>query len=109
PHFANAHRLVTFDIRGHGRSSAPDDGYDVSSLTADAAMLVEHVGCAPVVAVGHSLGGAIAASLAVERPDLVCAVVAVDPGHLFPDDESPMLAAFMAAYEQEEPAQVAQR
>src|SRR5439155_16573751 len=75
----------------------------------DAAGLIEQLGCGPVIAVGHSLGGAIVTSLAVERPDLVGAVVAVDPGHLVPDEEGPRLAAALAAYEQEDPARVAQR
>lgn len=38
-------------------------------------------GCGPVVAVGHSLGGIIVSALAVEHPDLVRAVVAVDPAY----------------------------
>jgi pimeloyl-ACP methyl ester carboxylesterase len=103
PHFARTHRVIALDLRGHGRSSAPDSGYDPSSLAADVAELVELVGCGPVIAIGHSLGGAIVATLAVERPDLVRAVVAVDPGHLLPDDLAPMLAVAMAAYESDDP------
>jgi pimeloyl-ACP methyl ester carboxylesterase len=101
PHFTAQRRVIALDLRGHGRSSAPDDGYELPSLTADVAGLVDHVGCGPVVAVGHSLGGAIVASLAVERPDLVEAVVAVDPGHLLPDEFAPILAAAMAEYERD--------
>src|SRR5262249_35149955 len=102
PHFAEAHRVIAPDLRGPGRSGAPDDGYGVPSLTADVCALVEHVGCGPVVAVGHSLGGAIVCSMAVERPDLVRAVVAVDAGHLLPDERAPGLAAALAAYEGDE-------
>jgi pimeloyl-ACP methyl ester carboxylesterase len=43
--------------------------------------LLDQLGCRPVVAVGHSLGGAIVSALAVERADLVRAVVSVDPGY----------------------------
>ena len=39
-----------------------------------------------VVALGHSLGGVVVSALAVEHPDLVEAVVAVDPGYLVPDE-----------------------
>ena len=107
PHFAVTHRVVAVDLRGHGRSSAPEGGYELSSLVADVAALVDLLRCGPVVAIGHSLGGAIVASMAVERPDLVRAVVAVDPGHLVPDEAGPALAAALALYEQGDPAMAA--
>jgi pimeloyl-ACP methyl ester carboxylesterase len=106
-HFQVSHRLIAIDLRGHGRSSAPDQGYEVASLVADVTALLDHLGCGPVIALGHSLGGAIAASVAVERPQLVRAVVAVDPGHLLPDEMAPGLATALAAYEEGDPALVA--
>ncbi len=103
PHFTLTHRVIAVDLRGHGRSSAPESGYELLSLAADVAEVVELVGCGPVTAIGHSLGGAIVATLAVERPDLVRAVVAIDPGHLLPDALASMLAGAMTAYESEDP------
>jgi pimeloyl-ACP methyl ester carboxylesterase len=108
PFFQVSHRVVALDRRGHGRSGAPEDGYELPSLIADVAALVEHLDCGPVVAVGHSLGGAIVAALAVERPDLVRAVIAVDPGHLVPDDGRVGLAAANQAYQEGDPVAVAQ-
>jgi pimeloyl-ACP methyl ester carboxylesterase len=49
----------------------------------DLAALVTQLGHTPVVAVGHSLGGAIVSGLAVEHPDLVEAVIPVDPAYGF--------------------------
>jgi pimeloyl-ACP methyl ester carboxylesterase len=109
PHFAPSYRVIALDLRGHGRSSAPEDGYEVASLTDDVAALLDHVDCTDAVAVGHSLGGFIVTSLAVERPDLARAVVAVDPGHLLPDDLAPYLATALADYHGEDPARVAAR
>jgi pimeloyl-ACP methyl ester carboxylesterase len=107
PYFVATRRVIALDLRGHGRSGAPDAGYDLPSITTDVAALVDHLGCGPVVAVGHSLGGAIAALLATERGDLVQAVVAIDPGHLLPDESAPHLAAALSAYEERDPGEVA--
>jgi pimeloyl-ACP methyl ester carboxylesterase len=106
-HFCSSHRTIALDLRGHGRSSAPDNGYDVASLAADVASLIDQLATGPVIALGHSLGGAIVASMAVERPDLVAAVVAIDPGHLLPDEAAPALAAVLETYEHQDPASVA--
>jgi pimeloyl-ACP methyl ester carboxylesterase len=106
--FGLSHRVVALDLRGHGRSSSPEDGYELRSLAADVAALVDHLGCGPVVAAGHSLGGAIVASLAVERPDLVRAVVALDPGHLVPDEARAGLSAANDAYQAGDPVAAAQ-
>jgi pimeloyl-ACP methyl ester carboxylesterase len=106
-HFETSHRAIALDLRGHGRSSQTESGYEVASLAADVAAVLDELECRPVVAVGHSLGGAIVASLAVERPNLVAAVVAVDPGHLVPDETAPMLAEALRAYETGDPGSVA--
>jgi pimeloyl-ACP methyl ester carboxylesterase len=52
----------------------------MSTHTADAAALLEHLGTPPAVVVGTSAGAAIAVDLAVRRPDLVQVAVA----HEFP-------------------------
>ncbi|MGE2725608.1 alpha/beta hydrolase [Mycolicibacterium pulveris] len=64
------------DLIGHGRSSwaAPwTMEANVAALTA----LVEPDG--PVVVVGHSFGAALALNLAAARPDLISALVLLDP------------------------------
>jgi pimeloyl-ACP methyl ester carboxylesterase len=81
PAFAGKHRVIAVDNRGHGRSSVPVGGYTPRSFAADLAELLKTVNSGPVVAVGHSLGGIIVSVLAVEYPELVRAVVAVDPAY----------------------------
>jgi pimeloyl-ACP methyl ester carboxylesterase len=67
------------DLRGHGASDAPAMGYTPDDYARDLIGLwgTELDGAAPVV--GHSLGALVAVGLAVLRPDLVSAVVLVDP------------------------------
>jgi len=81
PFVAAGHRVVAVDLRGHGRSSVPTAGYDPRQLASDVAALARQLGLGPVVAMGHSLGGFVVSALAIEHPESVRAVVAVDPGY----------------------------
>ncbi|TDO52964.1 pimeloyl-ACP methyl ester carboxylesterase [Kribbella sp. VKM Ac-2571] len=74
-------RVIAVDLRGHGRSPVLRHGYRPADYAADLAALVERLGLRPVVAIGHSMGGQIVAELALERPDLVAAVVVIDPAY----------------------------
>jgi lipase len=71
--------LAAPDLIGHGRSpwSAP---WTIDANAAGLAAVIESGGAAgPVVVVGHSFGGAVALNLAAARPDLVAALVLLDP------------------------------
>ena len=66
------------DLLGHGRSSwrAP---WTIEANVAALAGLLDADSAGPVVVVGHSFGGAVAMNLAAARPDLVAALVLLDP------------------------------
>lgn len=66
------------DLLGHGRSSW-DAPWTIDANVAALAGLTERAATGPVVVVGHSFGGAIALALAAARPDLVAALVLLDP------------------------------
>ena len=68
-------RLIRYDTRGHGLTSAPDGDYFMGDLVADAAALLDHLQVKNCVFVGLSIGGMIAQGLAAERMDLVRAMV----------------------------------
>jgi esterase len=70
-------RVVAPDQRGHGRSD-PGPDYDREGYVADAALVIEALDLAPVVVLGHSLGGVNAYQLAARRPELVRAVIVED-------------------------------
>ena len=72
-------RVIAYDRRGYARSGG-EPVHSMSTHTADAAALLEHLQAAPAVVVGTSAGAAIAVDLAVRRPDLVRVVIA----HEFP-------------------------
>ena len=72
---ANGYRVILPEPRSIGDSTGPLDGISLHDFANDVAAVIEHVGGAPVVIVGHAFGNRIARTLAADRPDLVAAVV----------------------------------
>lgn len=72
-----AARAVVMDNRGAGRSDKPPAPYSIEQMADDVARVVESCESGPAVVVGASMGGYIAMTLAVRRPDLVHALVLV--------------------------------
>lgn len=77
---ARGHGVVSLDLRGHGMSAKPSDGFDFETMTADLAGLIATSMTAPIVAAGQSFGGNLVIELAARYPDLVSGVVCVDGG-----------------------------
>src|SRR3954447_22577065 len=50
------HRVITYDRRGFGRSSRPDEGYDFDTLAGDLDKLLTELDLHDVTLVGFSLG-----------------------------------------------------
>ncbi|MFE3837790.1 alpha/beta fold hydrolase [Pseudogemmobacter sonorensis] len=69
------HRILRFDLRGHGESGVPPGPYAMGQLVRDAERLIEHAGLRETVVLGLSIGGLVAQGLAVKRLDLVRGVV----------------------------------
>src|SRR5690242_8394434 len=77
-HFARDHRVIAVDLRGHGASDAPEQGYTVAGFADDVAWLCEQLDVEQPVLVGHSMGGTVVLDVAARHPDLPSAVVMVD-------------------------------
>ncbi|ADD41459.1 alpha/beta hydrolase fold protein [Stackebrandtia nassauensis DSM 44728] len=67
-----AHRVVSFDLRGHGHSG--DGDWDTASLLADIRAVADHFGFDEPALVGHSLGGMLSALWARDNPGCPAAV-----------------------------------
>lgn len=75
--FARRYRVLTFDLRGHGRS-APIPTTSVDRYTVDVATFLDATNWRQVHVVGLSLGGMVAQRLALDRPDLVASLILVN-------------------------------
>jgi pimeloyl-ACP methyl ester carboxylesterase len=76
--FSATHKVITFDVRGHGQSDKPPGPYTMSMFASDIAGLMKALGIESADVVGLSLGGGIAFALAVEYPRLVRRMVIVN-------------------------------
>ena len=72
--------VLAMDQRGHGDSDRPDGPYDGKTCAADLAIAMDALGWSRAVVVGHSWGGSVAATFAVEHPERTLALVAIDGG-----------------------------
>lgn len=72
--------LLSVDLRGHGLSAKPSDGFEFETMAGDLAGLIEQKMSPPVIAAGQSFGGNLVLELAARHPALVSGVVCVDGG-----------------------------
>lgn len=80
---ARERRTVIADLRGHGLSDAPADGYDLATLASDAILVAEGSGVLDggrVVLAGHGFGGMVAAEAAARLGEGCAGLVLVDGG-----------------------------
>ena len=78
PAVTAGYRVVAFDNRGFGFSDKPAHGYTNAAYAHLVVSLLDSLGIASAVLVGHSMGGAIAAEVALTYPDRVRGVVLID-------------------------------
>jgi pimeloyl-ACP methyl ester carboxylesterase len=87
---ADRHRCITWDLRGHGASDAPDgpDRYSPELALADMEALLDAAAVDRAVLVGHSLGGYLSLRFHRGAPDRVAALVLVDTGPGYRNEEA---------------------
>ncbi len=83
PAFSSKYRLVIYDTRGHGATTAPADmeAYSLArDYVADQRALMDHLGIERGYVGGLSMGGMIAQEFALQHPERVNALVLCDTG-----------------------------
>jgi len=77
---AESHRIITYDARGHGRSSVPSGAYTIEQLGRDALAILDAEAVASAHVCGISLGGLTAMWLGVHAPDRVRSLTLANTG-----------------------------
>jgi pimeloyl-ACP methyl ester carboxylesterase len=74
-------RAISYDRRGWGDSSAPEDyrRTTIEEQSEDAVSLLEAAEAAPAVIVGAGVGAVVALDLLLRRPDLVTGTLLIEP------------------------------
>jgi pimeloyl-ACP methyl ester carboxylesterase len=83
PEFSKSYRVITCDLRGHGRSDKPDGPYHLAMFAADLAGLLSALGLAAAHIVGFSLGGGVAFQFAIDYPAMVKTLTIVNSAPSF--------------------------
>ncbi len=85
-----SHRLVIWDMRGHGSSDSPDDpaAYSRSLTTADMAALLDTIGAKSAVIGGLSMGGYMSLAFNVDYPGRTDALMLFDTGPGYRNDDA---------------------
>ncbi|MDN4597779.1 alpha/beta fold hydrolase [Leifsonia virtsii] len=93
PALAEEGRVLAVDLPGFGRAKPerPPHPLGIADFAASVAVVLDRLGIADAVIVGHSMGTQVAVSLAGSRPDLVRAVALLGPV-MAPEDRNPLRA-----------------
>jgi pimeloyl-ACP methyl ester carboxylesterase len=90
---ARDHRVISMDLRGHGRSDKPQGaGRYGERMVSDVTRLLDHLGIERAHVAGYSLGGFVALKLASVATDRLFSAAVLGAGW-----ESPENGAFLAA------------
>ena len=89
PALTKERQVITWDIRGHGRSDSPDDPsrYSEALSVEDMAALLDLLGAEQAVIGGLSLGGYLSLAFHLRYPERVAALVLCDTGPGYRRDE----------------------
>jgi len=72
-------RVIVPDQIGYGRSSKPFIPYGFNDMARNTRLILQHLGIAKAMVVGHSMGGMLAARFATQYPDLTERLVLYNP------------------------------
>ena len=99
--FKEKFRVIAYDLRGHGRSFAPQAGYSIRDIASDIDEDLTQLGLLPgtAVIIGHSLGGLVALELASQRIKCLRGIVLIDAPILIPQHVQAAISPYTDAFQ----------
>jgi len=79
PELAQTYRVIAVDLPGFGRSSKRAYPYSMAFYARTVSALIDSLGVGPVHYLGHSMGGQIGMTLALQRPEQIRTLVLAAP------------------------------
>ncbi len=88
--FKDRYRVITWDMRGHGKTDSPDDQslYSEAHTVDDMAAILRECGVDRAVIGGLSLGGYMSLAFNLKHPEIVRALMLFDTGPGYKSDKA---------------------
>src|SRR4030042_4819180 len=80
PVFSQRYQVLTYDVRGHGQTEAPEGEYSTDVWMEDLHGLLEALKIKQAFVLGYSMGGMIALNHALRYPEMVEALIMANSG-----------------------------
>lgn len=84
PVFSRRYRVLTYDVRGHGRTELPDGELTTELWVDDLYALLKALNIKETILLGFSMGGAIALGFTTAHPEMVKALILSNSGGVGP-------------------------
>ncbi|WP_300672341.1 alpha/beta hydrolase [Desulfoluna sp.] len=82
--FSSRFRVITLDLRGHGKSEKPIGPYSIALFAEDVGAFLQKITDEPAHVVGLSMGGAVAFHLALDHAPLLRSIVVTNMSAIVP-------------------------
>ena len=88
--FKDRYRILAYDTRGHGQTSAPAGDYTLEQLADDLKGLLDHLKISKTHYCGLSMGGMIGQTFALKYPGILQTLVLADTSSRIPPEVGPV-------------------
>lgn len=96
---------ILVDLRGHGRSSAPEGEWTIADMARDVVRLLRHLGAERAHLVGQAMGGMVAQQFALDYPYATASLVLAGTVCALPPEAARESLGFIETHSMSEVAQ----